>query len=90
VKLNRKGFKLSHHQWTRRSFDPNRAEDLKEYHYFLKNHRWENGCPFIIEWPFLNVIDMISSRIINNYIGNIIESTDTKSKRKTKRSVDAE
>jgi hypothetical protein len=90
MKLNPNGFKLSHHQWTRRSFDPNKVEDLKEYHHFLKYSRWENGCPFIIEWPFLNVADMISNRIIHGYIDSIIETTEAGKRQNSRRETVAE
>lgn len=67
-------FKLSHHTWNKRLFNAASAEDLKVYQDFLLNNRWQNGCPFIIEWPYLNVIDMIKHKIVSRHIDTLIDS----------------
>jgi hypothetical protein len=72
VKLNSTGFKLSTHQWPKRSFNPHSAEDLALYQDFLLNDRWGNGCPFNIEWPFLNVLDTINHKIVYQHINSLI------------------
>jgi len=73
--IKSENFKLSHHTWNKRLFDAANAEDLKIYQDFLLHSRWQNGCPFIIEWPYLNVIDMIKHKIVSQHIGSLIKST---------------
>jgi hypothetical protein len=72
MKLDPTNFKLSHHSWNRRIFDPTNAEDLRVYQEFLIRSRWYEGCPFIVEWPFLNVVDMIRLKIIQQHRGTLI------------------
>lgn len=71
----KKPFRVSSHVWIKREFNPQDRADLQEYRYFLDNSAWKNGCPFIIEWPFLNVIDMIKHKIIYQHIDRIISSS---------------
>lgn len=73
---NFNGWKLSHHNWTKRKFDATSPEDLAEYEYFLVNRRWYDRCPFIIEWPFNNVIDMIHQRIVRTHIAHLISKQE--------------
>ena len=72
MNLDRNNFKLSHHSWNRRVFDATSAEDMQVFQDFLLNSRWSNGCPFVIEWPFLNVVDMIKNKIIYQHIDGLI------------------
>jgi hypothetical protein len=46
----------------RREFNPSSKEDLLELRYFKKNGKWENGCPFYLEDPFIEVPAMCDSR----------------------------
>jgi DnaJ-domain-containing protein 1 len=48
----------------RRNFNPKKKADLEEFAYFQANHRWRSGCPFILEWPFLDVIAMCKDKFI--------------------------
>jgi hypothetical protein len=73
MKLDRNNFKLSHHAWHKRAFDPASAEDLRVYQDFLLNSRWKNGCPFIVEWPFLTVADLIKHKIVKHHISGLIK-----------------
>lgn len=75
MEVNHKGFKLSHHNWNRRYFDANDPDDLAEYRYFLQNSRWNNTCPFIVEWPFTNVLEMIHRKIVSAHIDLLINKT---------------
>jgi hypothetical protein len=52
----------------RRSFDPNSKKDLKEFGYFLKNNRWQNICPFFLEWPYLTIPDMVKDKVVRNIL----------------------
>ena len=73
MNLNEQGFKLSHYIWDKRHFDVKSAEDLSEYAYFRANSRWRKNCPFVLEWPHLNITDMIKEKIINEYMDFIQE-----------------
>jgi hypothetical protein len=42
----------------RRKFDPKNKADIQEFLYFKKNHTWKNACPFLLEWPYQDVIVM--------------------------------
>ena len=53
----------------RRNFDPNNKEDVKEFKKFLETASWENGCPFNLEYPFLNIPDMIKDKLVRNLLG---------------------
>lgn len=64
----RRDFKLSHKIWQKRFFEPSKREDVLEYKYFLENNRWRTNCPFILEWPYLTMTDMIRSQLIEHYI----------------------
>jgi len=67
-------FKLSHHTWNRRFFDVNSKEDIAEYKFFLDNNRWTKNCPFELEWPFLNINDMIRTKLIDSHIDIILKN----------------
>lgn len=71
----KKPFRVSSHVWVKREFNPTDKVDLQEYRYFLDNSTWKNGCPFILEWPFLNVVDMIKHKIIYQHIDRIISTS---------------
>lgn len=73
MKIAPETFRVSSYQWYKRPFDPTNANDLKIYQGFLENSRWDEGCPFILEWPFLNIIDMIKHKIIYQHIGSLIK-----------------
>lgn len=66
-------FKLSHHIWQKRHFDPKSKTDMEEYAYFLQNRRWRERCPFILEWPHLNITALIKDRILDTYFPEIIK-----------------
>ena len=62
------GNRISCMFYSRRIFDPNEKNDLKEYAQFLKNGKWVSGCPFYLEWPYLTVPDMIKDKIVRNML----------------------
>lgn len=72
MNLDRDNFKLSQHAWHKRIFNPHNGQDLQVFQDFLLNSRWSHGCPFVIEWPFLNVVDMIKHKIIYQHIDGLI------------------
>lgn len=70
--INTKNFRLSYYRWDKRLFNAANGQDLQMYQDFLLHNRWLNGCPFVVEWPFLNVIDMIKHKIIEQHISGLI------------------
>ena len=46
----------------RRFFDPKKKDDLKELSYFMKYHKWKEGCPFYVEWPYENIVAMCQAK----------------------------
>lgn len=69
-------FKLSHVHWQKRYFNPYSKQDIQEYKYFLDNNRWDGLCPFQLEWPFLTVIEMVKTKLIEAHIEGMIESAE--------------
>ncbi len=51
----------------RRIFDPTSKEDLIELKFFKQNGKWQNGCPFYLEDPFIEVPAMCD-RVYTNYM----------------------
>jgi hypothetical protein len=57
----------------RRAFNANNKQDVQEFIYFRKNNKWKNGCPFQLEYPFLDVVAMISSKLLDKFLHKIPE-----------------
>ena len=72
MRYSTKRFLVSNAYWPQREFDPASAVDLKEYKDFMDQNGWRDGCPFIVEWPYLNVIDTIKNKIIKHHIDRLI------------------
>ena len=49
----------------RREFNPSNKRDLLDLKYFKKNGKWENGCPFYLQDPFIEVPAMCDSMYTN-------------------------
>jgi hypothetical protein len=51
-------------------FDANNKKHITVYKTFLRDHRWGiNGCPFILEFPYLTIPDMIKDKMIHKLLG---------------------
>ncbi len=62
----------------KRQFDPLNKRDKAEFTFFLRNDRWQSTvCPFILEWPYLTIPDMIKDKLTRFWLkaerGEIIE-----------------
>lgn len=62
------------HEWRNRRvqhhFDAGNKDDLKAYKAFLAEGHWNKGiCPFILEWPYLTVPDMVNDKIAHKMLG---------------------
>ena len=52
-------------------FDPANKKDRAEYAHFLKNGKWKSDvCPFILDWPYLTIPDMIKDKLAH-YVLNV-------------------
>lgn len=48
----------------KRIFDPSISDDVEAFKYFVINHKWKDRvCPFLLDWPYLSIPDMIKDRI---------------------------
>ena len=54
----------------KRKFDINNKQDVEIYKHFLVNHDWKltGTCPFILEFPYLTIPDMIKDKLIRKYL----------------------
>ncbi len=75
MNTNTKKFRVSTVYWPKREFNPASAEDLSEYKYFLQNGSWNQRCPFLVEWPYLDVIKCIEDKVVKHHIDNLIRQT---------------
>lgn len=50
-------------------FSVNDEADIKRYKSFLKTHAWGTACcPFILEFPYLTIPDMIRDKLIHKIL----------------------
>lgn len=57
----------------RKLFDPSNNEHLELVRIFMRENAWKNTspmntCPFLLEWPYLSVPDMIKDKIVRNLL----------------------
>lgn len=74
MKVTQKKFRVSTAQYSKREFSPTSRTDLVEYQFFLENARWRDGCPFVNEWPYLDVIKTIENKIISHHIDTLVKT----------------
>lgn len=55
----------------KRYFDPNKKADIASARAFFSSHSWghDQGCPFILEYPYVSVPDMIRDKLIHKVLG---------------------
>lgn len=75
MRVNQSKFRVSSVHWPRREFNPGSAKDLAEYKYFLEKGRWKERCPFIIEWPYLDIVKCIEDKVVKYHIGHLISKS---------------
>jgi hypothetical protein len=50
--------------YQRHEFNPSNKNDMKMVKTFLQNNKWgTNGCPFHLEWPYLDMPSMLKDKI---------------------------
>jgi hypothetical protein len=74
MKLGNPKYRVSHNIWHRRDFNPKNIDDLNEYKYFLQHQKWRSTCPFVLEWPFVDMLQMIEHKIVRHHINTIVKS----------------
>ena len=52
----------------KRYFDVNSRKDIQSYKFFLKENAWGTTCPFVLEYPYLSVPDMIKDKLIHKFL----------------------
>jgi len=58
---------ITQHFASKRKFDVTNSNDMSEFVYFGINNNWKTTCPFILEWPYNNIVDMIKDKIVSHY-----------------------
>ena len=54
------------------TFDVNSKADLRVYKKYLETGSWgHDTCPFELEWPWLNIPDMISHKIARAAVAKV-------------------
>jgi hypothetical protein len=51
--------------YQRRMFEPSSKDDMKIARQFFHDSKWKDGCPFFLEWPYLDIPSMLKDRITN-------------------------
>jgi hypothetical protein len=55
---------------TKRQFDVNSKTDIQLFKKFLEKNSWgSEGCPFLLEHPYLGVPEMIKDKILYKHLG---------------------
>ena len=54
---------------SKRYFNVMDKKDIHAAKDFFANHRWTGGCPFILEYPYLTVPDMLRDKLIHKVLG---------------------
>jgi len=54
----------------KRFFNEKSKQDIALAKEFFNNHTWgRDGCPFILEYPYLTIPDMIKDKLIHKSLG---------------------
>jgi hypothetical protein len=54
----------------KRQFDVNSKTDAELFKKFLINRSWgSDGCPFVLEQPYLGIPEMIKDKLVHKYLG---------------------
>ena len=54
----------------KRNFNEHSKKDIQCATEFFREHSWgKDGCPFVLEYPYLTVPDMIKDKILYKTLG---------------------
>lgn len=56
----------------RRQFNPGNKKDLLEFAYFRKYNKWQNGCPFFLEWPYADIVSMCLAKYTDHEFADLV------------------
>ena len=59
-------------QANKQMFDPANPRHIKTYKSFIRNNKWSKPCPFVLEWPYNSIPDMIKNKLIQKYIDSML------------------
>ena len=65
--------KVSRRIYNKRFFDHTKLVDLEIALQYLRTGRWEDYCPFVPDWPYTTVPDMIKTEVLLHYLPKIIK-----------------
>ena len=50
-------------------FDVHNKKHVQSYKVFLSEGKWgKDGCPYVLEFPYLTIPDMIKDKLIHNLL----------------------
>ena len=49
-------------------FNPSNKKHIAVYKNFLATGSWGNSCPFILQFPYLKVPDMIKDKLVHKFL----------------------
>ena len=61
---------LDHMVKQRRFFNEKSKEDIEMARGFFREHKWGlDGCPFLLEYPYMSIPDMIKDKLVHKSLG---------------------
>lgn len=60
--------KLEMWKSSKRVFNVKDEDDVQEFRFFVKNSKWKTVCPFMIRYPYENVVSMIKDEIVIEFL----------------------
>ena len=52
----------------KRVFNVKSDDDVREFRFFVENSKWKTLCPFVIKYPYENVVSMIKDEIVIEFL----------------------
>jgi hypothetical protein len=52
----------------KRTFNVKDDVDVEEFRFFLLNNKWKTVCPFLIRYPYENVVSQIKDEIVIEFL----------------------
>lgn len=52
----------------RKQFNVNDKQDVEIYRQFLIAQQWKGGCPFVLEFPYTTIPDMIKDKLVKKFL----------------------
>lgn len=55
----------------REAFNPANKKHLIEFKFFMENNTWQNGCPFLLEEPYLEIPAMCKDKYVKHKLSKL-------------------